>query len=435
MDQQIKEMARSLREKTIARRRDFHKYAESGWTEFRTASIIADQLSQLGYKVFTGEDVVKTEEMMGVPAPELLDQHMQRAIEQGGKAEWIEKMRGGHTGVVGIMIFKKPGPVVAFRFDMDALDAIEAEDNEHRPYRENFSSVNRGAMHACGHDGHAAMGLSVAEVLAQLQDQLAGTVKIIFQPAEEGVRGAKAMVASGIADDVDYLVGCHLSTVATPHVGQFSCESRGFFATSKFDATFKGWPSHASAAPEEGRNAILAAACATLNLYAISRHSKGVSRVNVGRIEGGTGRNVIGANALLKVETRGATTEINDFMEKAAMRTIKAAADMHNVEVSFVKMGGAAGADNDPELVACIQKVAEESQLFKEIIPLNIASGSEDCTYFMERVNKHGGKAAYVKIGAERAAGHHDFRFDFNEEAMPLGVAYLSLLAAKLLAK
>ena len=248
--------------------------------------------------------------------------------------------------------------------------------------------------------------------------------------------GGEAMAASGIVDDVDYMIGNHLGTkVAVPRLGQISCDSKGFFATSKFDAFFIGQSSHASGSPQEGRNAVLAAACATLNLYAITRHSKGMSRINVGRIEGGTGRNVIGANAMLKVETRGSTTEINEFIEEAAVRTIKAAAAMYNVDVSLKKMGGAAGVDGSPELAELTRKVAEDSKLFQEIFPVGIATGSEDFTYFMERTQQHGGKAIHVRIGSDMTAANHNFRFDFNEEALFLGVAYLSLLANHLLSK
>ena len=111
-------------------------------------------------------------------------------------------MTGGKTGVMGVMEFDKPGPTVALRFDMDANDLVEAEDENHRPYTAGFASVNKGAMHGCGHDGHTAIGLTVARILAVLKEDLAGKVKLIFQPAEEGVRGAKAMVAKGIVDDV-----------------------------------------------------------------------------------------------------------------------------------------------------------------------------------------------------------------------------------------
>ncbi len=95
------------------------------------------------------------------------------------------------------------GPVVGLRFDIDAVDINECQDPGHRPVREGFVSINDDAAHACGHDGHAAVGLGVAEVLMAVRDEIEGTVKLVFQPAEEGVRGAKAMVSAGVVDDVD----------------------------------------------------------------------------------------------------------------------------------------------------------------------------------------------------------------------------------------
>ena len=434
MDANIVKAAQALKEKTIARRRDFHKHAEAAWTEFRTASIVAKTLQGLGFRALVGEEVVDGSAMMGVPAPAELERQVERALAQGGDKGWVEQMRGGKTGVVGVMKFAKPGPTVALRVDMDANDLVESDDPKHRPAREGFASVNKGAMHACGHDGHTAMGLGVAEVLAGLKDQLAGTIKLIFQPAEEGVRGAKAMMARGVVDDVKYIVGVHLG-VNLKKTGQVACRTEGFLATTKFDAVFTGVPAHAGGAPETGRNALLAAATATLSLHAISRHSQGASRVNVGVIQGGTGRNVIPATAIIKVETRGATTAINEYVYAEAVRIVEAAAAMQGVKVVLQLMGGAAGCDNDPALVERIRQVAERQRLFTEILPAGNIGGSEDCTYFMERVQKNGGQAAFVMVGTELAAGHHDSFFDFNEDALVPGIALLAGVAADLMTR
>ncbi len=155
-------------------------------------------------------------------------------------------------------------------------------------------------------DGHAAIGLGLAEVLVGLRDCLSGTVKLIFQPAEEGVRGAKAMVAAGVVEGVDALLGLHLYS-GWP-TGRVVPGKGGFLATSKFDAYFTGAPAHAGGAPQLGRNAMLAAATAVLNLHAIPRHADGVTRINVGRLIAGQGRNVIAPTAYLAIETRGATS-------------------------------------------------------------------------------------------------------------------------------
>ena len=118
------------------------------------------------------------------------------------------------TGVIGLLHCGE-GPTVAMRFDIDALGVFEESGECHLPAREGFASVNEGFMHACGHDGHAAIGRGVARVLMEIRCRLHGTVKLIFQPAEEGVRGAKAIVEKGHLDDVQYLLGSHICLLYT----------------------------------------------------------------------------------------------------------------------------------------------------------------------------------------------------------------------------
>lgn len=434
MNTNILELVKTKQEQLVNCRRDLHKHAETAWTEFRTAAIVAETLTRLGYHVAVGDEVIDAEVMMGVPSGQELIDQQKRAIAQGADPNWVERMQGGRTGVMGVMHFAEPGPVAAFRFDMDANDVVEATLAEHRPWREGFASVNEGAMHACGHDGHTAIGLTLAELLAEMKDEFAGTVKLIFQPAEEGVRGAKAMVARGIVDDVDFFVGMHLG-IGLKQRGTMTCNTVGFLATTKLDAVYTGVPAHAGAAPETGQNALLAAATAALNLHAISRHSKGASRINVGVLQAGTGRNVIPDKAVLKLETRGTTSEINEYMYQRALRILEAAAAMHEVTLRMLPMGGAANSENSPLLVERLQQVAENSNLFESILPEGNIGGSEDCTYFMERVQQHGGQAAYLMVGAELAAGHHDSRFDFDEGSLVSATALLGKAAVELLRK
>ncbi len=433
-DQKIINLAENLKGITIERRRDLHQYPEAAWTEFRTAAFVADMLTELGYEVSVGADTIAEAGMMGVPTNTVLAEHMERAIAQGANPNWVEKMAGGKTGVVGVLKFAKPGPVVGLRFDMDANDAIEATEKKHRPAKDGFCSINQGAMHACGHDGHTSVGLAVAEILMKLKDELAGSVKLIFQPAEEGVRGAKAMVEKGIVDDVEYMLGAHFG-FQMKKTGQLACNVTGFLATSKYDAEFTGLPAHAGAAPETGKNALLAAAVAAVNLHAISRHSDGVSRINVGILNAGSGRNVIPANAVIKLETRGATSKINHYMIAEATKVIKAAAMMYDVEVEITEMGGAAGGNNSVKLADTITKTAERLGIFEEIVPICNFGASEDFSYFMERVQEKGGQAAYMMIGADLAAGHHDSYFDFDERALNLATKMIATAAIDLLTK
>lgn len=432
LDREIMDLAAGLADTTISRRRDLHRHPEVGWTEFRTASFVITTLRKLGYIVKFGAETIQEAAMMGVPSEAVLEKESKRAVAQGADPELVAQMSGGKTGVMAVMEFAKPGPVVGLRFDMDSNDANETTDEKHRPNQCGFASENSGAMHACGHDGHTAVGLAVAEILAKLQPQLAGTVKLFFQPAEEGVRGAKAMVESGLADDVDYMLGAHFGFKANK-TGQLACNVKGFLATSKYDAVFTGVPAHAGAAPETGKNALLAAAAAALNLHAISRHSEGVSRINVGVLNAGSGRNVIPANAVLKLETRGCTSKINSYMATEARRIIEAAAAMYDVKVNITEMGGAAGGNNTKELADKITAVAERLQIFDDIIPESDFGASEDFSYFMERVQQKGGQAAYMMVGAELAAGHHDSYFDFDEKALDLATKIITAATTDLL--
>ena len=426
--EKIWQEAEAMQGELVEARRDLHRHPESAWTEFRTAAKVASTLEALGYEVLCGAEVVKEEAMMGVPGEDVLAKAMQRALEEGAEPKWVEKMAGGKTGVVGIMKFAKPGNIVGLRFDMDSNEVEEAIDANHRPVSENFRSLHEGLMHACGHDGHVTVGLAVAKLIAQHKDEMSGTIKIIFQPGEEGVRGAKAMVASGIADDVQYFLSGHIGFNANRD-GMLACMTDGFLATTKLDAFFKGKSSHAGAAPEEGRNALLAAAAASISLHSISRHGKGVSRINVGVLDAGTGRNVLPDRAVIKLETRGGNTEINDFMVSEAKRMIKASADLYNVEVKIEEVGGAPSCSLDEEMGEEVYRIASASNQFKEVVPKVNLGASEDCSYFMERVQQLGGKAVYMMYGSSLKAGHHNSSFDFNEDCLSKSVGLITVLA------
>ncbi|MBQ2401326.1 MAG: amidohydrolase, partial [Lachnospiraceae bacterium] len=165
MYEKIVQTADSITEELVGIRRDFHKYAESGWFEMRTSSIIARKLTEMGVdEVLVGEQVCKRESRMGVPEEAALEKSYQRAVEQGGDPEFLPYTKGGMTGVIGIIKCGE-GPTVAMRFDIDALGVIEDQDDGHRPAAEGFASVIYGMIHACGHDAHASIGLGVAQTL------------------------------------------------------------------------------------------------------------------------------------------------------------------------------------------------------------------------------------------------------------------------------
>lgn len=428
MSHEISERVEKLFPELQTRRRDLHKYAESGWLEFRTSTLVAEKLEQLGYQLKLGQQVIKADSRMGLPSPQVLAEQEQRALEQGAIARWMPHFSGGFTGIVATLETGRPGPVMGFRVDMDALDLNEVLQADHRPFREGFASANPGMMHACGHDGHTTIGLGLAELLMQVRDRLCGTIKLIFQPAEEGTRGAKSMVDAGVVDDIDFFTAVHIGTgVPANHL---VCGADTFMATTKIDVSFKGVASHAGGKPEEGRNALLAAAQATLGLHAIPRHSGGSSRINVGVLQGGTGRNVIPSSATMKVETRGSTNAVNDFIYQQALKVISGAAEMHQVEFDIKLMGAAQSSTPTPDWVQYIHLQAEKLGEFEQIIDREEgAAGSEDATYMMERVKSHGGEASYVIFGTDLSAGHHNEKFDFDEKVMSQGIKTLAALA------
>lgn len=439
MYSEIEALAEGLTEKLVAIRRDFHKYAESGWFEMRTASLIARRLTDMGFEVLTGSNVCLAESRMGLPDEDELEEHYARAKEQGADIQFLARVKGGFTGVLGVLRCGE-GPTVALRFDIDALGVNEDKTADHRPFKEGFSSVNPGMMHACGHDGHAAIGLGVAEVLMAVKDGLRGTVKIIFQPAEEGVRGAKSIVDKGHLDGVDYVLACHITGRSTQEdrVSDTTAGCGGSLATSKMDAFFYGKSAHAGGSPEDGRNALAAAATALQNLLAIPRNSGSDTRVNVGTLQGGSGRNVIPEFAKMELEVRGKTTAGNIYMEKWAQRIIRASAEMHDCTFEVKKMGEAFLMESDLPLMERIAKVCRENLKTVRIHPQlrRESTGSEDFSYMMKRVQDQGGQASMLRILTDTAAVAHNSRFDFNDrDALPKAVKVLSAVVCDLLSE
>lgn len=433
MTDPIKDLVAQIEHAVIAYRRDFHKYPEAGWTEFRTAAIIADKLETLGYTVKMGSEAVTQSDMMGVPSAAELAQHGERAIRQGARPDLVAKMAGGLTGLIAELKCGA-GPTVALRFDIDANDIQEIQDEKHLPYREGFASQNSGVMHACGHDGHVAMGLGVAEILSQMKDQIIGTVRLIFEPGEEGSRGARAMVSAGAVDGVDYILGVHVGFQAKK-TGQLICSTGKFLATTKYDVTYTGKPAHAGAAPEEGRNALLAAAACALNLHAISRHGQGATRITVGTLVAGQGRNVIPPNALFKMETRGETSEIDDFMAGEARRIIAGAAQMYGVEYDIRQVGGTKSGESSPSMMERVKRIAQTMPFFTEITEYCAFGATEDYSHFMTVVQENGGIGTYIMVGSQLTAGHHNDYFDFDETILAPGIELMVRTVVDLIGK
>ncbi len=403
----------------ISTRRHLHTMPEEGWSEFTTTAYIVEKLRKLGYEVLMGKKVINPDNCLG-RSQEVVEAGLAYARKNGVSEELLKEM-DGLTGCVGVMDTGRPGPTLAIRFDIDCVPVTESTDADHIPAKEGFCSTRPGLMHACGHDAHTSTGLAVAHWFADHKDEMKGKLKILFQPAEEGVRGAAGMAASGIVDDADYFLGAHIAMMCK--TGELSVKPYGFLCTTKLDVTYTGRPAHAGVEPNAGRNAMAAACNAFVQLLGIARHGSGMTRINVGQLIAGEGRNVIPSHALMKMEVRGETGDINQYMYDAAVAIIKGCAISQGCEYKIEKMGEAVDLTNDEELVDVLTKAGEAVEgMTVRKDPMNFG-GSEDATILARRVQAHGGKAALFVIGANRPSGHHTSKFDIDEKALDQGLA------------
>jgi len=418
------------REWLVELRRDLHRHPEPGWREFYTTARIVEELEAMDVdSIHVGPDALaagadEDDLRMGVPDDEELATWYERAREAGADEAILRDLEGGYTGAVA-ELHRGNGPTVALRVDVDGLPIEEMTDDDHLPAREGFRSET-GAMHACGHDGHATIGLGVLSAVADSDFQ--GTLKVLFQPAEELVGGGKAMAKSGHLDDVDYLLAVHLGL--DHPTGEVIAGIDGFLAVEHIEAAFTGEPAHAGGHPEQGRNAVQAMATAVSNLYGIPRHSGGATRVNAGRVEGGTASNVVAADAVVESEVRGETTELKDSMSDSARRVYRGAAETHDCEVDLTTGGAAPSARSDESVVDVVDRMAHDTDGVDSVLHRDELGGSEDATYLMREVQRNGGAAAYVGVGTDHPGGHHTTTFDVDEASLPIGV---DLLAASIL--
>lgn len=404
----------------IALRREIHAYPEPGWCEFVTTSKIIERLRAMGIEPLVGREIINPEFIAG-RNPAAVQASLNAAQAKGVAQEILDKL-DGYTGAVAVFKAGRPGPTIAIRFDIDCVEVSEAEEPAHRPFAEGWSSQNPGRMHSCGHDGHLTMGVGLCSWIAENLDNLRGTIKILFQPAEEGVRGARPIAESGILDDVDLIFGNHLGLGL--ETGIISAVPGEFLATTKLDATFTGVAAHAGANPEKGRNALLAAATAALAIHSIPRPVGPVSALNVGTLRAGEGRNVLAPNAFMQLEVRGETEEVNALMREEALRRLQAASDMYGCQLKIEKAGEATEFKPDAEAIAIAEAAAVKTVGQENVRRLNLKLGSEDATILLKRVQSHGGKGTFIVFGSKIAAGHHQRLFDFDEEVLAIAVNF-----------
>jgi len=399
-------------------RRHLHSMPETAWLEYKTIDFIYNEIKDLGYEILTGDKIFDMSYAMGLPNKETNDLAYKEALLECS-SESLKLFKDNRTALVAKMNLYKE-KTVGIRFDIDALPIKESDDSSHFPFKKGFSSKTKGIMHSCGHDFHTAIGLALSKLISENKDKLHYNVILIFQPAEEGVRGAKAIVESGILDNVDILLAHHQWSVMPK--GKIVCSQNGTLSTHKYDIEIFGKSAHAGICPEKGRNAILAASRTICALYDLQKQSSPSIKLNVGTIIGGQGRNIISDYTKFEMEVRAKDKNIEKEFANNVIEIINKTVKSYDCELKISIQGEAIGAVGNESIARTIYNLSQEISFFNNIqLSDEENRGSEDFTSMMNRVQERGGKACFIGIGAGikgKELKHHSPNFDIDEESL-----------------
>lgn len=362
----------------IALRRDFHAHPELGFEEVRSSGIIAERLKQLGIEVRTGV---------------------------------------GGTGVIGLLHGGTPGPVVLVRADMDALPVEEANEWE-------WKSTVTGKMHACGHDAHMATALTVARLLAAERESLCGTVKFMFQPAEEGLGGASKMIEDGLLDDPkpDFALALHVWS--TLDVGKVAVKPGPIMASADaFTARIIGKGGH-GAMPQQAIDPIVIASQIVLALQ--TTISRGISPlqsgvVTVGRIASGSTFNVIPNEAVLEGTVRSFDETVRCTLERRCREIVEELPRAFGATGEFHYKRDFPVTVNDAQVTAIVQGALEAEFGAEYVEEFEMTMGAEDMSQVLEQI-----PGCYFFVGGRNPVidavyPHHHPKFNIDEQALLIG--------------
>jgi amidohydrolase len=390
------DQARELFPYTQSLRRDFHRHPELGFREIRTGGIVAQELQSLGIEVTKGI---------------------------------------GKTGVVGLLEGERPGPTLLLRFDMDALPIVEDTGAD-------YASKNHGIMHACGHDGHTAIGLTVAKILHAHRDQLAGTVKFCFQPSEEGtngeeVGGAEMMIRDGVLDGptVDMALALHLWNEQP--LGWLGIGGGPMMAGADlFTIKVTGRGGH-GAVPHAAVDPVVASAHMINVLQTIvSRNVAPLDTavVSVTSVHSGTAFNVIPQEATLEGTVRTFEPRVRQRVLERFEQIVRGTATTLGCQADVTVKRVTPPLINDTSISARVQETA------RRVLPGSdlrtdgyLTMGAEDAAFLLEQV-----RGCFFFVGSANREhhldyGHHHPKFDFDEEALVRGSALMAAAAMDLL--
>ncbi len=379
--------ANEMIDQMIAWRRDLHRNPELRFQEVRTAGVVAEHLRSLGIETQTGI---------------------------------------GKTGVVGIIKGRKESPVVLLRFDMDALPLQEENEVD-------YASQVAGVMHACGHDTHVAMGLAVASLLAEHRQELNGTVKLIFQPAEEGAGGARAMIADGVLQDPvpNYAFGIHIDS--TRPTGAIAIgEGPILAAADSFRVEIHGKGGH-GALPEQTIDPLITGVQIVNAFQTIPSRNVGLlesALISICSFQAGTAFNIIPEKAVLLGTIRTYDPVIQERVHRRMNEIVEHTARAYGATASLEIDKIVPAAYNDPQMAALTRRLAADIFGAENIEMDYRVSPSDDVADFLSAA-----PGCQVILGAAVEGGypHHNPRFNVDERAMPRGVALLCMTTAELL--
>lgn len=402
LDALIADRAAEIEDKVIAWRRDIHQHPELSNREFRTADLVAEHLRALGMEVET---------------------------------------EVAYTGVVGTLVGGQPGPVVALRADMDALPVVEQSDYSFRStVRTTYNGLDVGVMHACGHDTHVAILMGAAEILASMRDEIPGTIKFIFQPAEEGAPpeeggGADMMIDQGVLADpeVEAIFGLHITQSWA--VGEVGFRPLGMMASAeRFDVIVKGSQTHA-ARPWAGVDPIVTSSQIVMGLQTIISRQTDITLapavITVGTFHGGVRNNIIPDDTTLTGTIRTFDPDMRDSIHERMRRTVTNIANSAGAEAELIIYPGVPVTFNHEELTARMRPTLERLYGEANVLEAPRITGAEDFSFYQEEVPGFfffiGGRPANVP--ASEAIPNHSPRFYVDEDALLPGVRAMTTLA------
>ena len=373
---QLKSLIEPYHDLVINTRRDLHRIPEVAYTEAKTSAYVADYLKQEGLAVTTGI---------------------------------------ARYGVVGLLDTGRPGPCLLIRADMDALPITEETGLP-------FASQHPGVMHACGHDGHTAMALVTATAMNKLKERINGSIKFVFQPAEEGPGGAKPMIEQGVMDDprVDTALGCHIwPTIPEGTIGIRTGALLG--AMFKFDITITGKGGH-GAMPHLCVDALETGCQVVAALQRIvSRKVNPLSPtvITVGKFQAGTTFNVIPERASLSGTARTFDKATWKRWPETIDKVVKGICESMGAGYETTFEQGYPPTVNDADVAARMRQIAAQVVGPDQVVVPDKTLGGEDMAYFLEQVP---GCFFCLGAGNETHAGIHNPRFGFSEKILITGV-------------